>query len=276
MCENTDVITKSNIYLPFQFDEKIPSYKRHIVSDDESLLVGMVSCLYDYCLNDMAMGAFPVFPDGCTDLIFFPDEAFSDTLVIRSGTKLEYFSYDMLLSRHVFGVRFLPGGFERIFGCGNTVSMLSYVNELSNIGGMKIKDFYDVTTGMDFENKITWFEKCYSQQASQDKVLEDMAKICNLFIQSRGMYPLKNLENDLYFSNRHLRRMFKHYLGYGLKEMLDIIRFQFIIRECIENSFVSAQQNVADNFGFSDEFQLSRFCKKMTGLSFSKMKDVLF
>lgn len=276
MSEKNDTNIKNNAYLPFQFDEKLPSYKRHVVTCDKHMLGGIVSCFYDLNFTDMKKKAFPVLPDGCTDLIFFPNESFSNTIVIRSGVKMEFYSYDMLVNRHAFGVRFLPGGFERIFGCWKNMSHLRHINEFLNISDLKLNVFYDVTTEMDFEDKVSLFEKIYFRHVSHDYGLEDTAKICNLFIKSQGMYSLKNLENDFYLSNRQLRRVFKHYLGYGLKEMLDIIRFQFIIRGCVENSFRISQRNVAEYYGFSDEFQLSRFCKRMTGLSFTRMRDVLF
>lgn len=276
MSEKTDSNINNNVYLPFQFDEKFPSYKRHVVTCGKHMLEGIVSCFYDFNFTGMNKKAFPLLPDGCTDLIFFPNESISNTLVIRSGVKMEFYSYDMLVNRHAFGVRFLPGGFERIFGCWNIMPQLCHINEFLNISDMKLDEFYDVTTEMCFEDKVSLFEKIYFKQVSHDNGLEDAAKICNLFINSQGMYSLKNLENDLFLSNRQLRRISKHYLGYGLKEMLDIIRFQFMIRGCIENPFGISQRNVAENYGFSDEFQLSRFCKRMTGLSFTRMRDVLF
>jgi len=85
-------------------------------------------------------------------------------------------------------------------------------------------------------------------------------------IHSDAAFPLSNLSRDLFFSPRHLRRVFSLNTGVPLKAYQQIIRFSHCIQQLEQRKDLRIQ-DVAFQNGFSDQTHFNKEFKLFTGLT---------
>lgn len=85
-------------------------------------------------------------------------------------------------------------------------------------------------------------------------------------IHADAGFPLSNLSRDLFFSPRHLRRVFSLNTGVPLKAYQQIVRFSKCVQQ-LEKRKDLRIQDVAFQNGFSDQTHFNKEFKLFTGIT---------
>lgn len=184
----------------------------------------------------------------------------SNILVLRSTT-LERMN---LATDNIFTIKFLPLGFEAIFGISQATIGNGIVNA-DEILGMsvikKIKELGSLNERSLFLEKI-FLEKL--QKNSQDKFcLELIEKSILLFSQSSMESRLKDLASKLNISEKTFYRYFQTIIGTNPKDF-------FLVTRCREAlSLYKKSRNTFSpyDFGYYDFAHFSKEVKRFTGSS---------
>ncbi|UFU01468.1 helix-turn-helix domain-containing protein [Radiobacillus kanasensis] len=83
---------------------------------------------------------------------------------------------------------------------------------------------------------------------------------------NQGMLLIRSLAEKLSYSERNIRRTFQKELGVSPKELLDIIRFQSLLRELYystQSSFI----DIAAKYGYYDQSHFIKSFKRYYGMS---------
>lgn len=192
-----------------------------------------------------------VIPNGKIDLIFSQsaDQQFRIAL-LGLETKPKYVNQDV---SNFFAVSFNPIAVEYLFNFS--------VANIINIGKMLPENFWDF--GVDDLNNFDDFCKKATQKIIAllpDKIDERKRHLFQLIFSSNGEIPIKELSEQIFWSQRQINRYFNQQYGLSLKAYCKILRFQASLPH-IKKGMLYPQLNYTDQSHFIKEI------KQLSGVS---------
>lgn len=208
-------------------------------------------------------------PDGCIDAVFVKMENRIRLEII--GTPLSAKPLIVFPDAKYFGVRFQPGiffplkvKFSSINSFTDTETFISDISDEYKILGENIFKSESLEKRMGFI--LDFFEKLNKTDYTVNKIVYEMLNLINI---SNGNIDMKEISEDLCYSERHLTRLFNSSLGYSPKTYVRIVRFQYALNKLTENADFY-ENNISDyiqELGYSDQAHFQREFKEFTGIT---------
>lgn len=205
----------------------------------------------------------PVLPDACTDLMYLdgslqiagPDTAVNPACRPAGG--------------RIVGIRFHPGSLASLV----TPDLVELANRRVTLADVWPGDVphlnarADEAAGRSVQDVARFLlgeiAGRIAVAGQPDRVVTAAVAAC---LETRGPVHVRTLAADLHVSERQLRRRSKRALGYGLKTLDRILRFQRFLRVA-EQAPAGGLASVAAAVGYADQSHLTRECQRLAGLS---------
>lgn len=222
-----------------------------------------VAHFYQFTYTEENSGVNGVVPDGAIDLILdIQTGAATLSGSVKCATDAPF------LQRHsYFGVRFKPGAMEH-FADISFHELTGTSVELSDLPYWKILE-ERIRTCNSFEQRAAVLKDSLFHYAAQNcrketpELLQDML---NRIYRSQGMVTVHDLETALFYSKRHLLRLFRQYIGMDIKSFCSIVRFQSVLSE-LNSGNRTGLAEIAQKYGYYDQTHFQKEFKKYSMLS---------
>lgn len=220
-----------------------------------------------------------VIPDTCVDIIYHVDYTENTVTGGFCGVNdSSFFSHSRGIAGHTvatFAIRFYAW------------SAYAFADDSlkSTING-----FFDV--GLRFE----WLDKIIRPRLLELKTLQEMASfveklllkrlflvrenpavnstIQNILI-NKGSLDVSNLAKESFVSTRQLERLFHEYVGITPKKLSNLIRYQFLWRDVLNEPHFEVL-NAVHKYGYTDQSHLLREFKRYHSMDIHKAREVAF
>ena len=202
-----------------------------------------------------------VVPDGAVDMTFDTN----DGSALVSGSVRHVIETMFQPGHTYFGVRFKPGVLEH---CG-TISVSELVGisiPLSDVVKCGISEnIADCTT---FGQRTEAISRYISEGFQEEKtpVPELVQNLIACIYANNGDVTIHKLEEEFFYSRRHLLRVFKLHTGMDVKSFCQIVRFQSVLSELHSGNCASLTET-AQNHGYYDQTHFQKEFKKFAFLS---------
>ena len=207
---------------------------------------------------------YRIVSDGCVDL-FINCRQFEELNV--AGTASAASTVILEGDASYFGIRFLPGGFYRLF----KLPMKEIANKMvsvQEVWGNRLTDFESrLYAAQGIREKITVTEAFLLRQMSIEKREPDprLRHVLEMVYQKGGQY---RIETDLAhgISPRQLRRIFDRHIGVGPKAFARVVRFQSALR-AMRDIPQNKWGDLSLDFGYFDQSHFINDFKIFSGSS---------
>lgn len=187
----------------------------------------------------------------------------TDVLVLRSQT----IERKNAPSDNIFTIKFLPGGFEAIFG----ISQNKIAENVVSLSDLMPKQIINKIKGApDFETRIKLWEDYLTERKSicaQNHYLHTVQKSTNVFLAAGMGLSLSQLADKVCMSERSMNRYFNEVVGTGPKNYFNTIKARTSITE-----FIKAPEDFSCNaYGYYDMSHFYRDAIRFTGTRLSQI-----
>lgn len=198
------------------------------------------SIAYVYKLKTLATGRdkviLPGIPDGCIDLLFNLDGDETDCLLIPSPKKRKLLAFNS--DANYLGIRLFP--LQTLFTFKASLKEINKEDSLPLFSmAPYLLPFYDkLLHSLTLEEHILQLENfltTYSLGVVQCSPI--VASCINKIYLSHGNLHVKDLEGFSGYSERYLRMLFQDDLGIAPKTFLQLINFQYIVKDILKGDF---------------------------------------
>ncbi len=211
-------------------------------------------------------GVHRVVPDGCVDIIVDLQASTHAKAVFIAGFMTSSMTVSLPAHQSMFGIRFYLDHAHR-FMRGPVSTFVSKQVYLEDSWGRDAALMVDaVTAARGMKDRLTQVEQilknCVTATDSQVNVLQ--ASMAYIY-ERKGVLTVRELADQACYSERHVRRAFMQQYGISPKEVHNIVRFQFVLRDMYQRSSVSFA-DVAVKFGYYDQSHLNQHFKRYYGM----------
>lgn len=201
-------------------------------------------------------------PDGCFDFLFccHPDKP---NAFLWTSPLFRKEHPELLHDCTYFGVRFYPE--QAIVQLNNPLSeLIGQLIPLFDVLTIDSSILEQLTSSHSFQLRITIFEKFITTfQQSQHKQNDMINYAIKKIYKSNGSISVKELSDDIGFTEQYIRRKFTEKIGFSPKQFSKIIQFQHVIDEFLVNTDLPTQDLIYEN-GFYDQAHFIKVFKQMT------------
>lgn len=188
----------------------------------------------------------------------------TDVLVLRSQT----IERRNAPTDNIFTVKFLPGGFEAIFGISQTkiADDVVMLNQL-----MPDKIINSIKNAPDFETRTQLWENYLMGRKSQNDgnhYLTSVQSAINIFLNTGMQLSTTHLAAEICMGEKSLNRYFNHVVGTGPKHYFNILRARTATTDFIKKENTFSPQA----YGYYDMSHFYRDVIKFTGNRISTTK----
>lgn len=201
-------------------------------------------------------------PDGTVDIIFDTDSGCATI----SGSAQSAVDTFFEPGHTYFGARFRPGALEH-YGEISAAELVGTSVSLSDV--IKHEVFDGIFKHNSFEKRVKAAGDRFcglfvrnEQAQAPDLVSGLLTYICG----QNGNIMMGELEDEFFYSRRHLLRVFKQYMGMDIKSFSRIVRFQSVLCELKKNQDISFT-DMAQNYGYYDQTHFQKEFKKFALLT---------
>ncbi|WP_079909047.1 helix-turn-helix transcriptional regulator [Paenibacillus sp. 32352] len=209
-----------------------------------------------------------IIPDGCVDIIMDLQATSTSKGAFVVGIMTNYETMTLSAPTSMFGIRFYSDKVSRLLRypvselTGNPVL-------LTDLWGRKGEIFVDEVHSSEGISEI--IEQVESILQTWLLNLDDSShSLLPTFMQyiyaNRGSTTVQALADQHCYSERTVRRIFQEGLGISPKEMLDIIRFQYLLREWYGGNRIPFSE-MALSYGYYDQPHFIRQFKRFYGMT---------
>jgi AraC-like DNA-binding protein len=238
----------------------------------------LVRCFWTLWGRATAAEPQPVFPDGCTDLVFHFGDAFSQQTA--PGTLIA--QPDMLYAGQMdgpavirpglrvgaFGIRFKPSAARTMIGGAQS----QWTNRISQFDPLWMRRLREQMGNVrNDEERVAFAEAALCSAAARfesNRVDNAVAEI----VTRAGQVRIADVADQAGLSARHLERTFEDHVGISAKLLARIVRFQRALRL---RSSGEPWAGIAADCGYHDQAHLIRDFRAFTGATPSAC-DVVF
>jgi AraC-like DNA-binding protein len=181
----------------------------------------------------------------------------TDVLVLRSQT-IERCNAP---TDNIFTVKFLPGGFEAIFGISQT-KIADHVIPLQDLIPAQIID--RIKSAADFESRVSLWEDYLDERKSQNApshYLHVVQKSIDTFLDAEMKLSLSQLADKIHMSEKSMNRYFNHVVGTGPKHYFNILRARTSVTDFLKTPKLFSPHT----YGYYDMSHFYRDAIKFTG-----------
>ena len=122
-------------------------------------------------------------------------------------------------------------------------------------------------TSKTFSDKIKYFCEFLKQSKKNFSVPENTQAIMNTIKTANGCITISQLSDMFGYSTRHISRIFTTTFGYSPKDYCKFIRFQYTLKQIIENPNRNNCEFIYNINGYSDQAHFQREFKAYTGIT---------
>lgn len=185
----------------------------------------------------------------------------TDVLVLRSQT----IERENAPTDNIFTVKFLPGGFEAVFG----ISQTKIADHVISLDELLPHDKIDqIKRAPDFETRIKLWEDYLIERKSQNEAhhyLMTVQRSIDIFSDTGMKLSAAQLANELYMTEKSLNRYFNKVVGTGPKHYFNILR----ARTSITDFLSKRDRFLPASYGYYDMSHFYRDVIKFTGTRIS-------
>lgn len=192
-----------------------------------------------------------VVPDGAIDMIF---DINSETANL-SGSVLQTAKTVFKHGHTYFGARFKPGTFEN-YGDIKASELVGISVPLTDV--ICLEYLNDIFSDMDITQRA---EIILQKFKSGDNVPTLVNNILSMIYNSSGNITVNEIENELFYSRRHLTRVFGAYIGMDIKSFCRIARFQSVLSD-LNLEKHTLLTDIAQNHGYYDQTHFQKDFKR--------------
>ncbi|WP_431786003.1 DUF6597 domain-containing transcriptional factor [Paenibacillus lactis] len=210
-----------------------------------------------------------ILPDGCVDIIFDLHSRSASECAFVAGVMTVPDAFAITEDHCLFGVRFYSET-VRLFTRFPVSEFRNTQVFLHEIWGRDAVEFSEsIITAAETSQRIERMESyLWNRLNRADFSLDEPILLHGLryVYEEKGMLSVKSLSEKLHYSERTVRRAFQKELGISPKEMTDIIRFQYLLRELLHaRSF--RFPDIAAKYGYYDQSHFIHSFKRFYGAS---------
>ncbi|SHF36322.1 AraC-type DNA-binding protein [Seinonella peptonophila] len=208
-----------------------------------------------------------ILPDGCIDIIIDRQSTSSWKAAFVEGLMTRFEVLRLSKSQSLFGIRFYPEAAHSIlkFPASSFIGQHVFLEDIWGMEGLfmveEILSTQVVSKIIEIVERKLIHLLALSNTPANSLLLESMQYIYAF----KGNISISDLAEKLSFSKRHMRRIFDQELGLSPKEMIGIIRFQFILQE-LYNGTSSSFTDIALKYGYYDQSHFIKNFKRYYGM----------
>ncbi|SKC66099.1 AraC family transcriptional regulator [Maledivibacter halophilus] len=266
-----------NNFIPTQGEKLWSNIKQQCTIYKEYLpckeLQSHIACYWTSKTNNISNKPISsrIIPDGCMDIVFNIEEINKGKCGLVSGLMTMPEEQKVKGISEFIGVRFWPG--EIIPFLKNSAN--DFTNQLIPLDSILGKVAFDISEKLYFE--VTLSERLMIIEEELVKLLLK-ASVSNKLIKSalctiyqhKGIISIRSLSKEMNISQRQLSRKFKTWIGTNPKTFINIIRFQYIIKQLNERTNINFQDLALEN-GYYDQAHFIKEFKALYGKTPGKL-----
>lgn len=225
--------------------------------------------------KDLMTDQYTVIPHGSSTLVFHFDgnQMYGD--LFGAATKANIVGKQANCSIWILIVEFQPWGLspfvkENQSELADKTFSLAFINkQIQNL----IFDLIDQSQSVDF--LFSGLDKIFLNYLNSDLKFQHyhdnfaLKMAANHIIQEAGLITSKDLARSAHYSERHLNRIFRQYIGTGTKSFARIVRVNKAI-QLFQNQNLPTISHVADQMGYYDHSHFTRDFKSICGITPAK------
>ena len=222
-----------------------------------------IAHFYQFTYTEENASVNGVVPDGAIDLIL--DIQTGEAALFGSVVRAK--ESPLLRGHSYFGARFKPGSMEQ-FGDIPFHELTGSSAVLSDSSDWRAIEERLGDCGS-FEQRAAVMKDSFADYAEKHHGEETPALLRNMLemiYRSSGMVTVYELESALFYSRRHLLRLFRQYIGMDIKSFCSIVRFQSVLPE-LNSGARTGLAEMAQRFGYYDQTHFQKEFKKYSMLS---------
>ncbi|MGG3575298.1 helix-turn-helix transcriptional regulator [Bacillus gobiensis] len=209
-----------------------------------------------------------VIPDGCVDIIFDLRSTFVSKGAFAAGVMPEYMVTYCSEDQSLFGIRFYIETAH--FALSHPISSITgNLVFLEDIWGHETAFVWEeILNANRVEKIIQIVESKLKNRFEKHEFKSDgfLQTALNYMYAYKGNLQIRLLAEKISWSERSLRRTFQNELGISPKELLNIVRFQYLLQDLKQGSH-SRFVDMALTSGYYDQPHLINSFKRYYGLS---------
>jgi len=203
-------------------------------------------------------------PDGAIDMIF--DISVCSACIVGSSVCVTETVFEP--GHSYFGARFEPGVFCRI----GKLSAAELVGESVPLGEVfKMDEMERIFSDISIEERADIVCGSLSQSREIPALAGDILSVIS---EKKGDVTVSELEQELYYSRKHLTRVFSQYTGMDIKSYCRIVRFQSALH-AIKEKREKYLTNVAMDHGYYDQSHFLKEFKQFSTLTPKAFAELL-
>jgi len=245
------------------------SHYRYCEFQPSKALKPYVACYWTIDVEAFGRGVMHrILPDGCIDLIFDLKERSTPKGAFVTGLMPAFEAFELIGDFSMFGIRFFAEAARRliVYPVAELSGHRVFLDELwGKAAGPIVEEVQTASSAAEIIDRVEvmLMKQLQRYNSSSDRLLESGMRY---IYASQGRLSIRSLAEKLGYSERNVRRIFRDELGAGPKQLIDIVRFQFLLQELQQRtSFRFA--DVAVKYGYYDQSHLIRGFKQYYGLS---------
>ena len=125
------------------------------------------------------------------------------------------------------------------------------------------------------QEKSFFVEKLLVNRLSDAKENPVVHNTIHNILKNKGSMDVSNLAKESFVSTRQLERLFREYVGITPKKMSNLIRYQFLWRDILQEPDFDVLSAVC-KYGYTDQSHLLREFKKYHSMDIQKAKRIAF
>jgi AraC-like DNA-binding protein len=207
-----------------------------------------------------------ILPDGCVDIIFNLGADFKtdngnllmeNEKVYLVGTMTRLKEANLSRDSKLLGIRFKPGAFSFFYKFCSLHEVRDITVEFDRVLSPDLKKAV--------QYPIEYFNHFLLNRFSSPRHL--LLPIVNDIQNHKGQLDVKTLADRHYTTVRQLERSFKQQIGASPKELISLIRYQFVHSAIENNTTNRSLLDIAFEYGYYDHSHLTNEFKRYTGIA---------
>lgn len=238
----------------------------------QHLIPTMKDCLNDiiwevYQVDDFDSSKSIALPDLCADIMTFYTAHGAKCYLMESAITLQQMKELELFNnvKSIFGVRIKTGKMGNLFRCAT-----------QDVGNTQIDIRDAFYNGAEIEEKMSYASTFSDRYNIIANYIKDRIKLSydtnnivlfvfNKILETNGNISISELEQSTGYSGRHLRNVIKGELGISIKQLCEVMQFQWMCNYYKQNDGQVSLPDLAALCGYYDQSHMNKCCKKLTG-----------
>lgn len=232
-----------------------------------------ISHFYEFVCDNQMSSETVVVPDGAVDVIFHCDKEAPEAVMYGSVSRAskEYFT----VGKRYFGARFLPGCVSHFWEVSAGDLLIEPVS-FTEINGLR-QCAYRIAEAKDFDERIGIFLAEIMPSVGTNLISADASltsRILREIHESHGTIRQADLERDLFYSSRHLNRVFLENTGFTIKHYSRYIRFQTMLQLLRESQGIRIFE-ASEESGYYDQNHMQKEFREFARTTPGKFSTLL-